>query len=117
VITAPAFVATKLEAFASRGRGDYLFSHDLGDVIAVIDGRAEFSNEVAGTQAELRVYLADRFAALLGHPAFHDAVSGHLPTDAASQARLPDVVATLRFLAAEAVGLKATGKHLGESDE
>jgi predicted nucleotidyltransferase len=34
VITAPAFVATKLEAFAGRGGGDYLFSHDLGDIIS-----------------------------------------------------------------------------------
>ncbi len=29
VITAPAFVATKLEAFAGRGGGDYRYSHDL----------------------------------------------------------------------------------------
>ncbi len=110
VITAPAFVATKLEAFAARGRGDYLFSHDLGDVIAVIDGRDTFCDEVAATQSELRVYLADRFAALLGEPAFHDAVPGHLPTDAASQARLPDVLATLRLLAAKAPGLGAKPK-------
>ncbi len=40
VVTAPAFIATKLEAFAGRGGGDYLFSHDLGDVISIIDGRA-----------------------------------------------------------------------------
>ena len=39
VVTAPYFVATKLEAFRGRGRGDYISSHDLEDLLAVIDGR------------------------------------------------------------------------------
>ena len=38
-ITAPYFLATKLEAFHARGKGDVFASHDLKDVIAVIDGR------------------------------------------------------------------------------
>lgn len=37
VITAPYFVATKLEAFHGRGKGDFLSSHDLVDVITVLD--------------------------------------------------------------------------------
>lgn len=39
LISAPAFVATKLEAFAGRGGGDFLASHDLEDVITVINGQ------------------------------------------------------------------------------
>ena len=39
VIQAPVFIGTKLEAFHGRGGGDYLFSHDLGDIISVVDGR------------------------------------------------------------------------------
>jgi hypothetical protein len=104
VVTAPAFIATKLEAFASRGRGDYLFSHDLGDVIAVIDGRGSLREEVANAEASLRIYLAERFAALLVQPAFIEALPGHLPADAASQARLPDLMALMRSLAAAVDG-------------
>lgn len=33
LITAPLFVATKLEAFKGRGNGDFLLSHDLEDII------------------------------------------------------------------------------------
>lgn len=99
VITAPVFVATKLEAFASRGRGDYLFSHDLGDVVAVIDGRDEFRGEVALADVELRRYLARTLSGMLEQPAFLDALPGHLPADAASQERLPDLLSTLRLLA------------------
>lgn len=37
-ISAPLFIVTKLEAFAGRGNADYLFSHDLGDILAVVVG-------------------------------------------------------------------------------
>ena len=47
LITAPAFLATKLEAFAGRGNGDYLFSHDLGDFFAIIDGRESVIDRVS----------------------------------------------------------------------
>jgi predicted nucleotidyltransferase len=39
VVTAPLFLGTKLEAFKGRGKNDYFASHDLEDVVAVIDGR------------------------------------------------------------------------------
>lgn len=39
VATATYFLAMKLEAFAGRGSGDYIASHDLEDVIALVDGR------------------------------------------------------------------------------
>jgi predicted nucleotidyltransferase len=38
-VVAPAlFLATKLETFKDRGRGDYYGSHDLEDVITLVDG-------------------------------------------------------------------------------
>jgi hypothetical protein len=38
VVTPALFVATKLEAFHGRGGGDVFVSHDLEDIIAVVDG-------------------------------------------------------------------------------
>lgn len=99
VITAPAFVATKLEAFAGRGGGDYLFSHDMGDVISVIDGRDGLWAEVQQTRNDLQAYLAEQFSRLMATRAFRDSLPGHLPGDAASQARLPDLEAKLMQLA------------------
>ncbi len=46
MVTAPYFLATKLETFKGRGDGDFLGSHDLEDVVAVIDGRETLSAEV-----------------------------------------------------------------------
>ena len=45
-ITAPYFLGTKLEAFHRRGQQDYYASHDLEDLIAVVDGRAALLDEV-----------------------------------------------------------------------
>jgi len=99
LITAPVFVATKFEAFAGRGNSDYLFSHDLGDLISVIDGRDELMAECRQLDDELKVYLRDWMGRLLATPAFLEALPGHLPGDTASQARLPDLEDKLRLLA------------------
>jgi hypothetical protein len=37
VVTAVFFCATKLEAFAGRGKRDYFSSHDLEDLVALVD--------------------------------------------------------------------------------
>lgn len=99
VIAAPAFMATKLEAFASRGNSDYLFSHDLGDLLAVVDGRETLLEECRRSAPELKEYLRDRVSALLATPAFLEALPGHLPGDFASQARVPDVEEKLKQIA------------------
>ena len=39
IISAPYFIATKLEAFKDRGKQDFLLSHDLEDIVSLIDGR------------------------------------------------------------------------------
>ncbi len=99
LVPAPVFLATKLEAFAGRGNNDYLFSHDLGDLVSVIDGREELLDECANAPAELRTYLRERFAALLSSPAFIESLPGHMPGDAASQERVPELEDKLRRLA------------------
>lgn len=71
----------------------------VGDLISVIDGRDVFLNECMQAPDELRRYLAEEVRRLLSQRAFLDALPGHLPADAASQARLPDLAQLLRVLA------------------
>lgn len=99
VILAPVFVGTKLEAFHGRGAGDYLFSHDLGDILSVVDGRDSLIDECRLAPQPLRAYLAAQFSALLAQRGFMDALPGHLPGDASSQERLPELEAKLHQLA------------------
>ena len=100
VVTPPLFVATKLEAFRGRGRGDFLGSHDLEDIVTVFDGRAELPGEIADAPADVRDYIAAELGALLGNRDFLDALSGFLPPDAASQRRRGAIEARLRDIAA-----------------
>jgi predicted nucleotidyltransferase len=88
LVNAAYFVATKLEAFKGRGRGDYASSHDLEDLLTVVDGRPEIVAEIAAAE-EIRSYIAQEFRELLEVPQFVDALRGYLLPDAASQARLP----------------------------
>ncbi|ASK95921.1 hypothetical protein XcvCFBP7112P_06300 [Xanthomonas citri pv. vignicola] len=76
LVTATAFVATKLEAFVTRGNSDFLSSHDLEDVLNVVDGRAELVEELAVEHADLRQWVADVFAGLVDNPAFVNALPG-----------------------------------------
>lgn len=98
LITAPLFLATKFEAFHGRGQNDYLASHDLEDLISVIDGRPELIDEIERSDDVLRRYLAAEMSRLLSDNDFVDALPGQLPGDAASQARLPQLLARLRAI-------------------
>jgi hypothetical protein len=96
LVTGPYFLATKFEAFEGRGKGDYLLSHDLEDIIALVDGRPELVEEIRVSIKDLRVYLIKKVTALLKDPKFIDSLPGHLPPDMASQERLPLLLERLR---------------------
>lgn len=99
LITAPLFVATKFEAFHGRGNKDYIASHDLEDLLTVIDGRPELLEEIRDSGSELRDYLAVEMKRLLDERDFQLALPGQLPGDAASQARLPELIRRMRSIA------------------
>jgi predicted nucleotidyltransferase len=100
VVTAPYFLATKLEAFHGRGNGDYLASHDIEDIISVIDGRPELIEEIRVADLELSAYLKEEFTSLLKDAEFLDAIPGHLMPDDASQERRELILDRIRSLAA-----------------
>jgi predicted nucleotidyltransferase len=79
VVTAPYFLATKLEAFRSRGAGDYMGSKDIEDLAAVLHGREDVVTDVLAASTELRAYLSEHAAKLLGSRAFRQSLEGHLP--------------------------------------
>ena len=98
VVTAPYFLATKLQAFHGRGNNDFRMSHDLEDIVTVVDGRSEIVDEVHLAPADLRTYLSEEFHALLSNRDFLEALPGHLLPDAASQQRLALVMRRMQQL-------------------
>ena len=98
LISAPVFMATKLEAFADRGHGDFLASHDLEDITTIVDGRPELGDEAAVASPDIRKHLSTQVKGLLESHAFHNALPGHLPGDSASQSRVPLILERLQRL-------------------
>jgi hypothetical protein len=98
VIIAPYFLGTKLDAFQGRGGNDYYASHDLEDVITVVDGRAALIDEVTGAPKELRRFISESFKALLADDRFLEALPGFLLPDEANQARYAMLTKKLQTL-------------------
>lgn len=77
VLSAPYFLATKLEAFKSRGNKDYMASQDFEDIVSVIDGRLELIDELKACGAEIKKYLVTSFRDIYNDRSFHDSLPGH----------------------------------------
>lgn len=87
IIDGPHFLATKLTAFHDRGKGDVYLSHDLEDIVSVLNGRNEIVSEVKNSDPRLIVFLKKSLAELARHPDLQIVVEGHLAeiSDSAEQ--------------------------------
>ncbi len=93
VISAPFFIATKLESFNSRGRGDFLH-HDMEDILNVVDGREELLSELASAPLEVRDFIREETDGYLADETFVDQLEWVFP-----QGRYEVVLLRLRKLA------------------
>jgi predicted nucleotidyltransferase len=69
------FVATKLEAWKGRGRGDALTSRDIEDILHLVDGRPELLGEIQSSNVEVSTYISHEVSKLLDDNNFEYAVS------------------------------------------
>lgn len=99
VIRSPLFLATKLNAWLDRGKGDYYAAQDLEDILAVIDGRPGLVEEIQRSSLEVKAFLSKSFATLLAAQGFLDAIPGHLGGEAVAGARAEMAIATMRKIA------------------
>lgn len=101
LLTAPVFIATKLEAYEGRGGGDLRGSHDIEDVVSVIAFRPEIVEELGMEEEGLRRWVGARIRQhLLKHPDAEDALAANLPYARMLPALIPETRARLRALAA-----------------
>jgi hypothetical protein len=99
VVTGPYFLATKIEAFYSRGRGDFMASHDMEDIVTLLDGRPEIADEVRAAPEEVKFFLFKSFSDFLMKRDFLDSLPGYLLPDSASQLRISLLMERIRAVA------------------
>ena len=96
----PAYlIASKLEAFLDRGRGDHIGSPDMEDVLAVLDGGVDVEESILAAPSSVRDYLKAEFGKLLAKDTFVEAVHGHVPSAEGGASRAERVLAILKRVA------------------
>lgn len=75
-VTAPYLLATKIEAFKTRGNNDFLGSHDFEDIITVVAGRTEIADEICLATENLKTHLKQFFAEIINDDNFRTALPG-----------------------------------------
>jgi predicted nucleotidyltransferase len=100
LISAPAFLATKFEAFRTRGKADLLLSHDFEDIINVVEGRLSIVEEVGAGGTALRTYLARQFASIITAPDYTNVLPGLVAFDDLHWQRIERVRQRIAALAA-----------------
>jgi len=77
ILSVPYFIATKLEAFKSRGR-DGRTSPDFEDIVYVLENRQTVWGELAATTGEIKKYLQFEFTRLIKNPSIFEWIDCHV---------------------------------------
>lgn len=78
VVSAPVFIATKLEAYRDRGKGDFQASHDIEDIVSVIDGSAAIVELIASGPPAVRGFVVRQLLSWTSRAEWTHLVAGHL---------------------------------------
>ena len=78
ILSAPYFIATKLEAYKDRGGNDGRTSQDFEDIIYVLENRETIWEEMNKVDEELKNYLRNEFQNLLNNPNIAEWIDCHV---------------------------------------
>lgn len=78
VLSAPYFIATKIEAHKSRGKNDGRTSHDFEDIVYVLENRKTIWEEMSDSSDSLKAYLQSEFLILLINPNLFEWIDSHV---------------------------------------
>jgi len=77
ILSAPYYLATKFEAFNSRGK-DYRTSHDMEDIIYILDNRIEIAEEIEKSPKKVRMFLQSELQKLVTQSVLEDVLMAHI---------------------------------------
>ena len=98
IFSLPYFLASKIEAFADRGHGDFLTSPDMEDIITVLDGSEAIAEEIAAAPAKIKKHLSLKFREFLRDERFTESLEGNLRSPAGTSARVERIKKILAAL-------------------
>ncbi|RYE39029.1 MAG: hypothetical protein EOP48_26285 [Sphingobacteriales bacterium] len=99
IFSAPYFIATKFEAYKSRGGNDGRTSTDFEDIIYLMNNRTTLWQELKEAPENLQQYLKIEFAALISQPYIDEWISSHL--DYHEQRRVKNIIGSINEFVAD----------------
>jgi hypothetical protein len=78
IFTLPFFIASKIEAFKSRGQNNYLFSSDFEDIVYILENNSNIASVILESPKDVRQYLKQCFTNFLQDVEFEEGISAHL---------------------------------------
>jgi len=77
ILSAPCFLATKFEAFNNRGN-DYRTSHDIEDIIYIIDNRTTIVNEITKCDERILEFIRSEFQKIIDKGLLEELLVTHI---------------------------------------
>ncbi len=78
ILSLPHFLATKYFAFKSRGSEDPRTSHDLEDIVYILDNRTDLVEIIKNAPEDVLAYLKESFKEMLNNELIQEAILGNL---------------------------------------
>ncbi len=72
----PYFIASKLEAYHSRGHGDPRTSTDIEDILLILDGAKTVEHAILKASPEIQMFLGQSFSGLFKTNLFNETIEG-----------------------------------------
>lgn len=90
ILKAPYYLATKFEAFNNRGK-DYRSSHDMEDIIYILDNRIDIVNEIEKSPREVREFIQLELNRIIDKSLLNEVLEAHIHPLVIEQ-RLPLII-------------------------
>lgn len=74
----PYLIAAKLEAFLSRGKGDFIYSRDFEDIVYLLENADGIEETLLNSESHVRNYFAQIFSTLIYNTEFEEGLYAHL---------------------------------------
>ena len=93
----PAYlIASKIEAFKGRGKGSYLTSSDIEDIVTVFDGRSNLVMDLLSSPPQVRSELKKELGLLINDTEFLNALDAHISERVNTEGRKKIIIKRMR---------------------
>ena len=80
-LSAPYYIATKIEALLSRGGNDWRGAKDFEDIIYVLNYCTDFMTRFRAAETDVQQYLSEQFETMLRRPNFNEEIECAISAD------------------------------------